>query len=101
MLNLTSTDGCAFTATLTINEYPATQNIITETTVCEGADYIWSQNGQTYTAADSPVILNLTDANGCDYTATLTINEYNSTTPIVTEVTVCEGAEYTLSLIHI
>jgi len=51
----------------------------------------------TYTAADSPVVLDLTDANGCSYTATLIINETqfldageNS------EITVCEGEVPTL-----
>jgi hypothetical protein len=97
VLNLTDANGCPYIATLTINEYDATDDIVTEVTVCEGADYTWSQNGVTYTVADSPVVLNLTDANGCPYIATLTINEYDATDDIVTEVTVCEGADYTWS----
>jgi hypothetical protein len=95
VLNLTDDNGCAYTATLTINEYPVTPNIVNSVTVCEGASYIWPQNGLSYTADESPVVLNLTDDNGCTYTATLTINEYPVTPNIVNSVTVCEGASYT------
>jgi hypothetical protein len=71
-----------------------TPNIVNSVTVCEGASYTWPQNGLSYTADESPVVLNLTDDNGCAYTATLTINEYPVTPNIVNSVTVCEGASY-------
>ncbi|MFK7782025.1 T9SS type A sorting domain-containing protein, partial [Psychroserpens sp.] len=92
VLDLTDANGCPYTATLTINEYDSTDDIVAEVTVCEGEEYTWSQDGMTYTAADSPVVLDLTDANGCPYTATLTITE----TPVLnagedSEVTVCLG----------
>jgi hypothetical protein len=87
VLNLTDVNGCAYTATLTINEYPVTPNIANSVTVCEGDSYTWPQNGLSYTADDSPVVLNLTDGNGCPYTATLTINEYPVTDAGITNNT--------------
>ncbi|NRD19919.1 hypothetical protein HNV08_07660, partial [Winogradskyella eckloniae] len=97
VLDLSDANGCAYTATLVINESNATEDVVTEVTVCEGSDYTWSQNGQTYTAADSPVVLTIDDASGCSYTATLVINEYDAPEDVVTEVTVCEGLDYTWS----
>jgi len=97
VLHLTDANGCAYTATLTIHEFDATEDVVESVTVCEGAEYMWSQDGETYTAADSPVVLHLTDANGCAYTATLTIHEFDATEDVVESVTVCEGAHYTWS----
>jgi hypothetical protein len=76
--------------------YEVTEDIVEDVTVCEGSEYTWSQNGVTYTAADSPVVLDLTDDNGCAYTATLTITE----TPGLhagenAELTVCAGVTLT------
>uniref|UniRef100_UPI00261FAC66 SdrD B-like domain-containing protein n=1 Tax=uncultured Winogradskyella sp. TaxID=395353 RepID=UPI00261FAC66 len=97
VLDLSDDNGCAYTATLVINESNATSDIYEEVSVCAGSDYTWSQNGETYTAADSPVVLTIDDNNGCSYTATLTITEYEAPENTVTEVTVCEGSDYTWS----
>ncbi len=86
---------CEYTATLVINEYPLTEDINDEVSICAGTSYEWPQDGVTYTAADSPVVLTLIDFNGCEYTATLIINEYPLTEDIYEEVTVCEGDSYT------
>jgi len=95
VITLLDDNDCEYTATLIINEYPVTPDINEEVTVCEGDSYEWPFNGVTYTAADSPVVLNLVDYNGCEYTATLIINEYPVTEPIYEEVWVCSGDEYT------
>ncbi|WP_299103584.1 hypothetical protein, partial [uncultured Winogradskyella sp.] len=78
-------------------ESNATSDIYEEVSVCAGSDYTWSQNGMTYTAVNSPVVLTIDDNNGCSYTATLTITEYEAPENTVTEVTVCEGSDYTWS----
>ncbi|MDT0622538.1 hypothetical protein, partial [Croceitalea vernalis] len=46
-----------------------------EVTICEGSNYEWDLNGETYSVSDSPVMINLEDSNGCEYKATLIINE--------------------------
>jgi len=74
-ITLQDNNGCDYTATLIINEYPETNDEQEEVTVCKGESYVWDQNGQTYTALDSPVVLDLQDQNGCDYSITLIINE--------------------------
>ena len=95
VLNLTDGNGCPYTATLYLNEYPVTADIVTNATVCAGDSYTWTVDGMTYTAGDSPVVLNLTDGNGCPYTATLNLDEYPVTADIVTNATVCAGDSYT------
>ena len=75
VLEVTDDNGCPYTATLTINEFPVTPDVVEEVIVCEGDSFTWDFNGETYTAADSPVVLEVTDDNGCPYTATLTISE--------------------------
>ncbi|MFK7833783.1 MAG: SdrD B-like domain-containing protein, partial [Winogradskyella sp.] len=97
VLDLTSPEGCAFTATLTINEFDATEDVVENVTICAGSDFTWSQNGETYTAADSPVVIDVTDANGCTYTATLTIHENDVTEDVVENVTICAGSDFTWS----
>ena len=72
-----------------MDEYPVTADIVENVTVCDGDSYTWTVDGMTYTADDSPVVLNLTDGNGCPYTATLTMDEYPVTADIVENVTVC------------
>uniref|UniRef100_UPI00262B787B SdrD B-like domain-containing protein n=1 Tax=uncultured Winogradskyella sp. TaxID=395353 RepID=UPI00262B787B len=74
---------CSAEAITTIAVNPPTENTVEEVSVCAGSDYTWSQNGMTYTAADSPVMLTINDNNGCSYTATLVINEYEETEDIV------------------
>uniref|UniRef100_UPI00356896E6 cohesin domain-containing protein n=1 Tax=Mariniphaga sp. TaxID=1954475 RepID=UPI00356896E6 len=59
-----------------VSVYPVTPDISESVTVCKDDSYTWPVNNATYTAADSPVELTLTDGNGCEYSATLTINEY-------------------------
>ncbi|WP_299103579.1 hypothetical protein, partial [uncultured Winogradskyella sp.] len=97
MLTINDNNGCSYTATLVINEYEETEDIVNAFTVCAGESRIWSFNNVSYTAADSPVVLELTDDNGCPYTATLNIYEYEAPENTVTEVTVCEGSDYTWS----
>jgi hypothetical protein len=80
-----------------IYENNITDDIMDEVTVCQGEEYTWNQNGETYTAADSPVIITI-EENGCNYTATLTINEYEATEDIMEEVTLCDVSEYTWNL---
>ena len=46
-------------------------------TIAVGASYIWSVTNQTYTAADSPVLVELLDDNGCTYTVMLKIIQDN------------------------
>ncbi|WP_298899187.1 T9SS type A sorting domain-containing protein [uncultured Psychroserpens sp.] len=70
-------NGCTYNATLIITEHPITENIEDEVSVCGDETYIWSVDGETYTAADSPIVLDLFDSNGCSYTATLIINQGN------------------------
>ncbi|WP_298896002.1 T9SS type A sorting domain-containing protein, partial [uncultured Psychroserpens sp.] len=70
-------NGCTYNATLIITEHPITENIEDEVSVCGDETYIWSVDGETYTAADSPIVLDLFDSNGCPYTATLIINQGN------------------------
>ncbi|WP_299335396.1 T9SS type A sorting domain-containing protein [uncultured Psychroserpens sp.] len=85
-------NGCPYTTVLTVSAYPVTPDIITDVTVCEGDSYLWSVDNNSYTIADSPVILNLTDSNGCPYTATLTISEDDAPDPGENgTLTVCEG----------
>ncbi|MDT0541114.1 hypothetical protein, partial [Croceitalea sp. P059] len=75
MITLEDGNGCEYTATLTINEHPVTDDIEEEVTVCSGAEYYWQLSDKSYTAADSPVMITLEDDNGCEYMATLTIKE--------------------------
>ncbi len=75
-LDLIDANDCPYKATLIINEYPKTEDINDEVTVCPGDSYIWAVDGMTYTAADSPVELDLTDINDCPYKANLIIDEF-------------------------
>ena len=76
--NETDDNGCPFTITLIVNEFDPATPITEEVTVCAGESFTWDLNGETYTAADSPVTITLTtDDTGCEFTATLTINEIN------------------------
>src|SRR5690606_16978459 len=77
--------------------YPETSDVNDNTTVCAGDSYVWSYNGLSYTAADSPVALNETDGNGCPFTATLVINEYPVTQMYTDSYTVCDGESWTFS----
>lgn len=61
-----------------VYEYEVTPDIDEEVTIAVGASYIWSVTNQTYTAADSPVLVELLDDNGCTYTVMLKIIEDNS-----------------------
>ena len=88
----TDDNGCPYTTVLTVTAYDVTENIVDNVTVCEGDSYEWSVNGETYTAADSPVELDLVDANGCPYSATLTITEDDAPDAGGNgDLTVCEG----------
>ncbi|WP_299275015.1 hypothetical protein [uncultured Psychroserpens sp.] len=88
----TDSNGCPYITVLTISAYDVTENIEDEVTICKEDSYTWSVNGETYTAADSPVELDLVDANGCPYSATLIINEDTAPDPGEDGVlTVCEN----------
>ncbi|MEM5566848.1 VWA domain-containing protein, partial [Psychroserpens sp. AS72] len=71
----TDANGCPYTTVLTVTAYEVTEDIVNNVTVCEGDSHLWLVDGLSYTIVDSPVVLNLTDSNGCPYTATLTITE--------------------------
>ncbi|MEM5566334.1 T9SS type A sorting domain-containing protein, partial [Psychroserpens sp. AS72] len=71
----TDSNGCPYTTVLTVTAYEVTEDIVNNVTICEGDSYNWLVDGMDYTVADSPVVLNLNDSNGCPYTATLTITE--------------------------
>lgn len=88
-------NGCDYIATLTIDEHPETEDVEMEANVCPGGSYTWDLNNTSYTANDSPVMITLQDKNGCDYKATLVINENNVPDDIEEKVTVCKGASYT------
>nr|WP_321235628.1 T9SS type A sorting domain-containing protein [uncultured Psychroserpens sp.] len=74
VLDLIDDNGCPYTATLIINEYPVTDPIFEEVMICDDATYTWPLTGDTYTADQSPVVVKMYDGNGCSYSATLTIN---------------------------
>ncbi|WP_194506907.1 VWA domain-containing protein [Psychroserpens luteus] len=91
-ISKTDANGCPYTTVLTVTAFDVTPDVVNDVTVCEGDSYLWSVDDMTYTAADSPVELNLLDDNGCPYTATLTITEDDA--PDAGEngmLTVCEG----------
>uniref|UniRef100_UPI00058AFF7B hypothetical protein n=1 Tax=Psychroserpens damuponensis TaxID=943936 RepID=UPI00058AFF7B len=86
------TNGCLYTTVLTVTAYDVTPDIVNDVTICEGDSYFWSVDGLTYSVNDSPVMLNLTDANGCSYSATLTITEDDAPNAGANgTLTVCEG----------
>ena len=82
-----SVSGCDSVVTLHLTVYPV-ENTVEEATICEGASYTW--NNVEYTEAGT-YELTLQNANGCDYTATLTLNV---TPNIQNEETIsfCEGS---------
>jgi len=68
--NLTATSGCDSVATLNLSIYSA-QSSSTNITVCQSQiPYVW--NGLTFNGPDSQTI-NLQDVNGCDSSATLSL----------------------------
>jgi hypothetical protein len=71
----TDTNGCPYTTVLTVTAYDVTPDIVNDVTICKEDSYVWSITNESYTAADSPVVVNLIDDNGCPYTATLILNE--------------------------
>ncbi|WP_299307197.1 hypothetical protein, partial [uncultured Psychroserpens sp.] len=73
---------------------PGTDDILDTATVCSGDSYLWSIDGNSYSIADSPVELNLIDANDCPYTATLTISEYPITLDDAASGEICEGETF-------
>ena len=82
-----SVSGCDSVVTLHLTVYPV-ENTVEEATICEGTSYTW--NNVEYTEAGT-YELTLQNANGCDYTATLTLNV---TPNIQNEETIsfCEGS---------
>ncbi|MGK0324021.1 MAG: hypothetical protein ACJAR4_002069, partial [Psychroserpens sp.] len=75
-----------------VYNYEATEDIVEDVTICEGASYTWPVTGMTYTIADSPVMVEFQDDNGCDYSAVLKIAEVPELNAGENgEVTVCAG----------
>ncbi|MCK8480772.1 T9SS type A sorting domain-containing protein, partial [Psychroserpens algicola] len=68
-------NGCPYKTVLTVTSYEVTPDIEDIVTICKEDFYTWPVTNESYTATDSPVIVELIDDNGCTYTATLIINE--------------------------
>ena len=76
--SITDANGCTATATLALTINNA-QNVVENATACDS--YTWTRNGQTYTIG-GVYTAEITDANGCPATATLslTVNAAQNTT---------------------
>ena len=69
---------------------PLTTNGSVTTSICAGASYTWTANGQSYTTAQSGT----TFVSGCN-TATLNLSITPATTTGSVTTSICEGASYT------
>ncbi|MEZ5172305.1 MAG: gliding motility-associated C-terminal domain-containing protein [Bacteroidia bacterium] len=90
-LTLISAAGCDSVVTLNLTVNQATSSTTTAS-ICEGSVYTF--NGNTYNSSGT-YTANLSNANGCDSTATLilTVTESIETTQ---SANICQGASYTL-----
>ncbi|MET1260423.1 hypothetical protein ABV409_13830 [Flagellimonas sp. DF-77] len=93
-VTLQDDNGCDYSATLIIEEHPEHEPVQEEVVLCANTEYQWALTGETYNPADSPVIVTLQDANGCDYQATLVINTYPETQAVEDQVTICPDTDY-------
>ncbi|WP_250436842.1 T9SS type A sorting domain-containing protein [Hanstruepera flava] len=84
-------NGCPYTFTLIVEEYPVTPDDSDTVQVCSGDTYTYE--GQEYAAGshDFP----MEDNNGCPYTFTLIVEEYPVTPDDSDTVQVCSGDTYT------
>ncbi|MCP4124913.1 MAG: hypothetical protein GY751_24490, partial [Bacteroidetes bacterium] len=87
---LTDANGCDSAVTVTVTEYPIQTGVL-DTTVCSGVTFNF--NGTTYGGATLSGTEVLTDANGCDSTVTVTVNEYPVQTGVL-DTTVCSGVTF-------
>ncbi len=90
--HLTNVYGCDSAATLVLN-VKATSASTTKASICLGGSYLF--NGTTYTTAGT-YTAHLTNAVGCDSTATLllTVNQPSTST---TNESICNGSSYTFN----
>jgi len=87
--NLTNTAGCDSIATLNLSmKLPTTST--TNAAICQGSSYIF--NGTSYSTAGT-YTANLTNAAGCDSTATLNLSIKLPTTS-TTNASICQGSSY-------
>ena len=90
--HLSNAVGCDSAATLILS-VKATSTSITTASICIGGSYTF--NGTTYTAAGS-YVAHLTNAVGCDSTATLILT-VNAPSTSITTVSICNGGSYTFN----
>jgi gliding motility-associated-like protein len=91
-VNLTSTCGCDSTATLILSVNQPTHST-TNTSICQGDSYTF--NGTAYTTAGT-YTTHLTNAAGCDSTATLILKVIQATGSTI-NATICQGSSYSFN----
>ena len=93
-IDRTDANGCPYVTNLVVEAYPGTEDETITKEVCEG-DYVWYE-GDKYEVGT--YAFPKTDENGCSYTITLVVEEFDpSDISAGEDVTICEGEEVTLT----
>ena len=86
--------GCDGDQTLVLAFYPATPDVTTTQTICEGEVFVWPVDGQSYSTAGTFNSGGL-DANGCTFNNVLVLNVTPRPQDVVTNQTICPGSTFT------
>jgi len=93
--NLTSVDGCDSIIVTTVNMNPI-YNLTETVNACENSNITYPDGSSAVITANTTYTSNLTSINGCDSIIVTTVN-MNPIHTTTSNVTICEGDDYTFS----